>query len=212
MPTEIERTLAIIKENQDTFLDSTPYVYELPGTEWKYLHLCGCASRSTMQWLKNEYEGYRRLTMDEIKTNKDPVFCLVSEPEVRWWTGIMEWSTNFGDYAWFKNETIMANWPHFDRFTINMSTLIEQTPNIKKFIKVTPSLNDNMQSFCRENKLRLYGNFPYVQPRYKTVGYIKAMAAALKPELNKILDKKPELREQLRDYVRPDYKYYDKAE
>ena len=211
MPTEIERTLTIIRENKKSFLDSTPYLYELPDTNWKYLHMSGCASRSVMQWLKNEYEGYRRMPIDEIKENKDPVFCFLAEPEYRWWTGVVEWSTNFGDYAWFKNESVMECWPHFDRFTLNYSTLIEQVPNVKKFIKISPTLNLSVQEFARSEKLRLYGDFPYVKPRYRTVGYIKEMAKVLKPELNKLMDSKPELRQQLRDYVAPDYKYYNKA-
>jgi len=211
MPTEIERTLTIIRENKNTFLDATPYLYELPETKWKYLHMSGCASRSMMQWLKNEYAGYRRLTKEEIAENKDPVFCLLAEPEYRWWTGVVEWSTNFGDYAWFKNQDIMECWPHFDRFTLRYSTIIEQVPNVQKMIRISPTLNLSMQDFARQEKLRLYGDLPYVKPRYRTVGYIKNMAEVLRPTLNKMMDKQPELRQKLRDYVQPDYKYYNKA-
>ena len=211
MPTEIERTLTIIKEHRQTFLDPQPYVYRLPDTDWKYLHISGAAARSTMQWLKNEYQGYERMTTEEVKENKDPVFCLVAEPEYKWWTGVVEWSTNFGDYAWFKNDFIMECWPHFDRFTLNMSTVIEQVPNITRFIKITPNLNQSMQNFAREQKLRMYGEFPYIKPRHRTVPYIKKMAEALKPALTKLMNEKPELREQLNDYISPDYKYYNKA-
>lgn len=78
-------------------------------------------------------------------------------------------------------------------------------------IRISPTLNLSMQDFARQEKLRLYGDLPYVKPRYRTVGYIKNMAEVLRPTLNKMMDKQPELRQKLRDYVQPDYKYYNKA-
>ena len=87
---------------------------------------------------------------------------------------------------------------------------IEQT-KVEHFIKVGPDLNETMQNFAREHNLKMYGNFPYVKPRWRHVKYINQMAKALKPALENEMRRNPELRQKLDAYLEKDYQYYSKA-
>ena len=68
-----------------------------------------------------------------------------------------------------------------------------------------------MQNFAKEHNLKMYGDFPYVRPRWRTVPYITRMAEALKPELQTLMRRNPELRQKLDEYLEKDYEYYNKA-
>ena len=68
-----------------------------------------------------------------------------------------------------------------------------------------------MENFCREQNLKLYGEFPYKKPRWRTVKYIERMAKALRPALETEMRRRPELRQKLDEYLEKDYKYYNKA-
>ena len=104
----------------------------------------------------------------------------------------------------------MEWWPHFDRFTLAPWEVIEQT-KVEHFIKVGPDLNEKMQDFAKEHNLKMYGNFPYVKPRWRHVKYINQMAKALKPALENEMRRNPELRQKLDAYLEKDYQYYNKA-
>ena len=108
MPTPIENTLAIILSPENKMRDKTPYVYDIPESNLCWLHNCGSAAKSTLHWLGKDYGNMRKMTTEQLKENQKPAFVLLHEPEYRWWTGIIEWATGFEDYAWFKNEKIMA--------------------------------------------------------------------------------------------------------
>ncbi len=159
---------------------------------------------------KKDYGDMRKMTSEQLEANEKPAFVLLQEPEYRWWTGIMEWGSCFEDYAWFRNEKIMEWWPHFDRFTLAPWEVIEQT-KVEHFIKVSPDLNEKMQDFAKEHNLKMYGDFPYAKPRWRTVPYITQMAEALKPELQTLMRRNPELRQKLDQYLEKDYQYYNKA-
>ena len=213
MPTPLEMTLGIILGPDNHMRDKEPYIYDIPGADLCWLHNCGSASKSTMSWLRRDYGKdhlVTKLTPEQVKENTKPAFVLLQEPEYRWWTGVIEWGTNFSDYAWFKNEKLMEWWPHFDRFTLSPWEVIEQT-KVDHFIRVGPDLNDRMQSFAREHNLKMYGDFPYVKPRYRKVDYIKRMAEALRPALKTQMRRRPELRNKLDEYLEKDYEYYNKA-
>ena len=210
MPTPIENTLAIILSPENKMRDKTPYVYDIPESNLCWLHNCGSAAKSTLHWLGKEYGNMRKMTTEQLKENQKPAFVLLHEPEYRWWTGIIEWATGFEDYAWFRNQKIMEWWPHFDRFTLAPWEVIEQT-KVEHFIKVGPDLNETMQNFAREHNLKMYGNFPYVKPRWRHVKYITQMAEALKIELKTEMRRNPELRQKLDTYLEKDYQYYNKA-
>ena len=111
---------------------------------------------------------------------------------------------------WWTNDKIMEWWPHFDRFTLAPWEVIEQT-KVEHFIKVGPDLNEKMQDFAKEHNLKMYGNFPYVKPRWRHVKYINQMAEALKPALKNEMRRRPELQLKLNEYLEKDYEYYNKA-
>jgi hypothetical protein len=210
MPTPIENTLAIVLSPDNKMRSKEPYIYDLEGSDLCWLHNCGSAAKSTLQWLRKDYSNITRMTPEQVEANEKPAFMLLQEPEYRWWTGVIEWSSNFDDYAWFKNEKIMEWWPHFDRFTLAPWELIEQV-EVRHLIKIGPDLNEKMQNFAREHSLKLYGNFPYKKPRWRTVDYIKRMGTALKPALQNHMRRNPELRQKLDQYLEKDYHYYNKA-
>ena len=213
MPTSLEQTLQIVLSSNNHMRDKDPYIYDIPGSELCWLHNCGSAAKSTMNWLRRDYGKphiVTKLTTEEVKANTKPAFILLQEPEYRWWTGVVEWGTNFSDYAWFKNDKIMEWWPHFDRFTLAPWEVIEQV-RVEHFIKVSPDLNEKMQNFAREHSLKMYGEFPYIKPRHRKVDYIKQMAEALKPALNNLMRRRPELRQKLDEYLEKDFVYYNKA-
>ena len=218
MPTPIENTIQIILGPENHMRDKTHYLYDITGANLRWLHNCGSASKSVLTWLKKDYPnndtknpGHTRMKMDEIKKNDKDVFMLLNDPEYRWWTGVIEWSSCFDDYPWFKHEKIMEMWPHFDRFTLAPWEVIEQTPNVKHFIKIEPNLDEKMQAFAKEYDLKMYGNFPYTKPRWRHVQYVNKMAVALKPALKTLMRRQPKLREKLDEYLHKDYEYYDKA-
>jgi|TARA_Y100000590_G_scaffold270743_1_gene304037 hypothetical protein len=210
MPTPIENTLAIIYSPENKMREKDPYIYDIPESNLCWLHNCGSASKSTLQWLKRDYGGLRKMDDTQLKANEKPAFVLLHEPEYRWWTGVIEWGTCFDDYAWFKNDRLMEWWPHFDRFTLAPWELIEQV-KVDHYIKVGPDLNERMQDFAREHNLKMYGEFPYVKPRWRNVKYINRMANALKPALENLMRRRPELRKKLDEYLEKDYQYYNKA-
>jgi len=210
MPTPIENTIAIILSPENKMRDKTPYVYDIPESNLCWLHNCGSASKSTLQWLKKDYGNMRRMTPEQLKENQKPAFVLLQEPEYRWWTGVIEWASGFNDYAWWTHDKIMEWWPHFDRFTLAPWEVIEQT-KVEHFIKVGPDLNEKMQDFAKEHNLKMYGNFPYVKPRWRHVKYINQMAEALRPALKNEMRRRPELQLKLNEYLEKDYEYYNKT-
>ena len=68
-----------------------------------------------------------------------------------------------------------------------------------------------MQDFAKEHNLKMYGNFPYVKPRWRHVKYINQMAEALRPALKNEMRRRPELQLKLNEYLEKDYEYYNKA-
>ena len=210
MPTPIENTLQIVLSPENKMRIKDPYIYDIPESDLCWLHNCGSAAKSTLQWLKRDYGGLAKMTADQVSENEKPAFVLLQEPKYRWWTGIIEWATCFEDYAWFRNDKIMEWWPHFDRFTLAPWEVIEQT-KVEHYIKVGPDLNERMQDFAREHNLKMYGEFPYIKPRWRTVKYIERMAKALRPALETEIRRRPELQQKLDDYLEKDYQYYNKA-
>ena len=81
----------------------------------------------------------------------------------------------------------------------------------KHLIKIGPDLNEKMQNFAKEQDLKMYGDFPYVKPRWRTVKYIERMANALRPALKEEMRRRPELQLKLNEYIEKDYEYYNKA-
>ena len=64
MPTPLEITLSIIFQEPNNIRDKTPYLYDIPGTNLCWLHNCGAANKSVMQWLHNDYGDMRRMTKE----------------------------------------------------------------------------------------------------------------------------------------------------
>ena len=210
MPTPIENTLQIVLSPENKMRIKDPYIYDIPESDLCWLHNCGSAAKSTLQWLKRDYGGLAKMTTEQVNANEKPAFVLLQEPKYRWWTGVIEWATCCEDYAWFRNDKIMEWWPHFDRFTLAPWEVIEQT-KVEHYIKVGPDLNERMQNFAREQNLKMYGEFPYIKPRWRTVKYIERMAKALRPALETEIRRRPELQQKLDDYLEKDYQYYSKA-
>ena len=218
MPTPIDITIGIILDPSSRMRETTPLIYQLPKdstteheTRIRYLDISCCAARSVRGWLRKEYGGIE-LQVPPFDKHEDQsdIFAMIREPKERWWSGVREWMNNLPWYAWWQNEKVMAQWPHFNRFTIAQHVTLNQV-EVKHLIKVDPDLDKRMVDFARKHRLRLYGpferrrNYRYVQiPR-------KEMEDKGRSQLQRWLKKNPKCQEQLDIYLKPDYDLWDKV-
>ena len=47
--------------------EKDPYIYDIPESNLCWLHNCGSAAKSTLQWLKRDYGGLRKMDETELK-------------------------------------------------------------------------------------------------------------------------------------------------
>ena len=84
MPTPIENTLAIVLSPDSKMRSKEPNLYDLEGSDLCWLHNCGSAAKSTLQWLRKDYSNITRMTPEQVEANEKPAFMLLQEPEYRW--------------------------------------------------------------------------------------------------------------------------------
>ena len=112
-----------------------------------WLWLTGGAMNSMIAWL-NEFHlnEFKEVAKDDVMKYDKDIFAILKEPEKRYWDGITEWSTCWGTHEWWQHDDIMEWFPHFDRYTLRYSDVIEQVPEIKHLWKLDNNLSDRMES------------------------------------------------------------------
>jgi hypothetical protein len=177
-----------------------------------WLHLTGGAMHSMMAWL-NEFHlnEFREVPKDEVKDYDKDVFAILKEPEQRYWDGITEWSTCWGDYEWWQHDDIMEWFPHFDRYTLRYSEQIDAVKEVKHFLKLDNDLSDKMETLAKQYDFKCPYGIEKVRPRYKKEKSVIELHEKITPKFKKLVQDSPELSKRLEDYLAPDVWYYAKA-
>lgn len=208
----IETILSLIRSPKNGMRLKNAVIIDIDSSNLGWLHITGGAMNSVMNWLqKHHKDQIKELKKEEIKDYAKDLFAVLAEPRHRYWTGIVEWSSNFGQYQWWQHDDIMEWFPHFDRYTLRYSDLIEQVPTPKHYFKVSRDLSNNMENLIKQYDLKLKFDFPHVKPRYKWAPSITKIYDDILPKFKKVVESSPELSRKLKEYLAPDYVYYEKA-
>ena len=177
-----------------------------------WLHLTGGAMHSMMVWL-NEFHlnEFKEVPKDDVKNYNKDVFAILAEPEKRYWNGITEWSTCWGDYEWWQHDDIMEWFPHFDRYTLRYSEQIEAVNEVKHFLKLDNDISDKMETLAKQYDLKCPYGIEKVRPRYKKEKSVIKLHETITPKFKQLVQDSPELSKKLEDYLAPDVWYYAKA-
>lgn len=217
MPTPIEQTLEIIFSPESRLRETIPLVYQLPNAATlpgeariRYLSQTGCADKTIRQWLSTEYTDIELQMPDQTYQDQSEIFALVREPTERWWSGIRMWMGNLPWYAWWQNDRVMQQWPHFSRFTLNQSTILDQAKP-QHLIKCDLNLSTRIYDFARRHRLRLYGPLAHVKNHRHTNLELKKMEDKGRSQLEAWLKKNPDHQKKLDEYLAPDYAYWDRV-
>ncbi len=178
-----------------------------------YLWLTGGAVHSMMAWL-NEYHlnEFTEVPNDKIQDYDKDVFAILKEPMQRYWDGITEWSTCWGDYEWWQHDDIMEWFPHFDRYTLRYSEQIEGVKEVKHLIKLDNNLSDKIEALGKQYDLKCPYGIDKVRPRYKKEKAVIKIHESITPKFKKFVEDSHELKQKLDDYLAPDVWYYKKAQ
>ena len=177
-----------------------------------WLHLTGGAMHRMMAWL-NEFHlnEFKEVPKDDVKNYNKDVFAILAEPEKRYWNGITEWSTCWGDYEWWQHDDIMEWFPHFDRYTLRYSEQIEAVNEVKHFLKLDNDISDKMETLAKQYDLKCPYGIEKVRPRYKKEKSVIKLHETITPKFKQLVQDSPELSKKLEDYLAPDVWYYAKA-
>jgi len=207
----LDTVLAIMRSPQNGMRRKTPVIINI-NDKAGWLHLTGGAQHSMMAWL-NEFhrDQFKQVHPDKIKDYDKDVFVILAEPEKRYWNGITEWSTNWGTHEWWQHDDIMEWFPHFDRYTLRYSEVIDQVPQVKHFVKLDEGLSGKIETLSQQ-----YGfNCPYgidkIRPRYKKDPDTVKIHKEVMPKFKKLVNDSPELKQKLEEYLAPEQWYYHKA-
>ncbi len=178
-----------------------------------WLHLTGGAVHSMMAWL-NEFHlnEFKEVPKDDLQNYGKDVFAILAEPEKRYWNGITEWSTCWGDYEWWQHDDIMEWFPHFDRYTWRYSDQIDGVKEVKHFIKLDNDLSDKIEALAKQYDFKCPYGIEKVRPRYKKDKTVIKLHETITPKFKKLVEESPELKQKLEDYLAPDVWYYHKAQ
>ena len=178
-----------------------------------WLHLTGGAVHSMMAWL-NEFHlnEFKEVPKDDLQNYGKDVFAILAEPEKRYWNGITEWSTCWGDYEWWQHDDIMEWFPHFDRYTWRYSDQIDGVKEVKHFIKLDNDLSDKIEALAKKYDFKCPYGIEKVRPRYKKDKTVIKLHETITPKFKKLVEESPELKQKLEDYLAPDVWYYHKAQ
>ena len=188
-----------------------PAVMDIDGKAG-WLHLTGGAQHSMMAWLNEFHKGeFHELKKAEVEKYDKDVFVILAEPEKRYWNGITEWSTNWGTHEWWQHDDIMEWFPHFDRYTLRYSEMIDQVPQVKHFLKLDNGLSDKMEALGEQLGFKCPYGIDKIRPRYKKDKDTIKIHETITPKFKKIVNDSAELRQKLEDYLAPDVWYYHKA-
>ena len=178
-----------------------------------WLHLTGGAVHSMIAWL-NEFHlnEFKEIEKDKLESYDKDVFAILKEPEQRYWDGITEWSTCWGEHEWWQHDDIMEWFPHFDRYTWRYSDQIDGVPEIKHLLKLDKDLSDKIEALAKQYDFKCPYGIEKVRPRYKKDKSVIKIHETITPKFKKLVEESAELSQKLEDYLAPDVWYYKKAE
>ena len=151
----IQTSLEIMRRPDNGMRIKNPVIIDI-NEKAGWLWLTGGAVHSMMAWL-NEFHlnEFKEIEKDKIETYDKDVFAILKEPEQRYWDGITEWSTCWGEYEWWQHDDKMEWFPHFDRYTWRYSDQIECVKEVKHLIKLDNDLSDKIEALAKKAVLRL---------------------------------------------------------
>lgn len=178
-----------------------------------WLHLTGGAVNSMIAWL-NEFHlnEFKEVAKDDVMKYDKQIFAILKEPEQRYWDGITEWSTCWGEHEWWQHDDIMEWFPHFDRYTWRYSDQIDGVPEIKHLLKLDKDLSDKIEALAKQYDFKCPYGIEKVRPRYKKDKSVIKIHETITPKFKKLVEESAELSQKLEDYLAPDVWYYKKAE
>lgn len=220
MPTPIEQTIAIILGPDSKLRDQTPLIYQLPNQtsagnavvkKMRFLSFKVSGDGSILAWLNRDYGTVALQSRPfDKQMDQSEIFTTVRDPKERWWSGIRHWMQNLPWYAWWMNDKIMTQWPHFNRHTLRIHDIMQEIQP-HHLIKVDSNLGIRMENFARRHGLNMYGQFPHnLSLRHSMPGY-RNMENKGRSQLEAWLKLNPDRQKQLDDYLEPDYQYWNQV-
>ena len=208
----IQTILEIMRRPDNGMRLKNPVIIDI-NEKVGWLHLTGGAVHSMMAWL-NEFHlnEFKEVPKDDLQNYGKDVFAILAEPEKRYWNGITEWSTCWGDYEWWQHDDIMEWFPHFDRYTWRYSDQIDGVKEVKHFIKLDNDLSDKIEALAKKYDFKCPYGIEKVRPRYKKDKTVIKLHETITPKFKKLVEESPELKQKLEDYLAPDVWYYHKAQ
>ena len=224
MPTHLDEAIKIIISKDSKLRDKTPRIYQMPEEKHMPKHFTNlkrmrwlnhdlCAGRNIKRWLWRDYHQEIILQEPPFDKHEDQseIFTLIRNPEERWWSGIKDMFYFMPWYTWWTNEQIMQQWPHFGRGTLRYHDIMEQVKP-QHLIKCDAGLNDRMIKFAKDHGLLFYGNLPHEKALRYSKPDIKKLEDTGVRELKAWLRKNTDREKQLKEYLEPDWRYWEKVE
>jgi len=208
----IQTILDIMRSPQNGMRLKNPAIIDI-NDKVGWLWLTGGAVNSMIAWL-NEFHlnEFKEVAKDDVMKYDKQIFAILKEPEKRYWDGITEWSTCWGEYEWWQHDDIMEWFPHFDRYTWRYSDQIDGVPEIKHLLKLDNDLSDKIEALAKQYDFKCPYGIEKVRPRYKKDKTVIKIHETITPKFKKLVEDSPELSQKLQDYLAPDVWYYKKAE
>ena len=208
----IQTILDIMRSPQNGMRLKNPAIIDI-NDKVGWLWLTGGAVNSMIAWL-NEFHlnEFKEVDRDDVMKYDKQIFAILKEPEKRYWDGITEWSTCWGEYEWWQHDDIMEWFPHFDRYTWRYSDQIDGVPEIKHLLKLDNDLSDKIEALAKQYDFKCPYGIEKVRPRYKKDKTVIKIHETITPKFKKLVEDSPELSQKLQDYLAPDVWYYKKAE
>jgi hypothetical protein len=222
MPTPIEQSIGIILSKDSKLRDCTPRIYALPdqlpaqikiNQRVRFLDHDTSGGRNVKAWLRRDYGDNLILQQPPFEQLRDQseIFTTIRNPHERWWSGIRDFMHMLPWYAWWLNEKIMTQWPHFHRATLRIHDIMQEIKP-RHLIKVDEKFGKRMENFARKQGLLMYGAFPYNRSWRHTDENLKKMENKGRSQLEAWLKENPNYQKQLDNYLEPDYQYWNQVE
>ena len=207
----IQTILNIMRSPHNGMRAKNPAIIDI-NEKVGWLHLTGGAVHSMMAWLNEFYlNEFKEVANEKLETYDKDVFAILADPEKRYWNGITEWSTCWGDYEWWQHDDIMEWFPHFDRYTLRYSEQIDGVKEVKHFLKLDNNLSDKIEDLAKQYDFKCPYGIEKIRPRYKKDKDVIKPHETITPKFKKVVQESPQLKQKLEDYLAPDVWYYHKA-
>ena len=207
----IKTILEIMRRPDNGMRLKNPVIIDI-NNKAGWLHLTGGAVNSMIAWL-NEFHlnEFKEVAKDDVMKYDKQIFAILKEPEQRYWDGITEWSTCWGEHEWWQHDDIMEWFPHFDRYTWRYSDQIDGVPEIKHLLKLDKDLSDKIEALAKQYDFKCPYGIEKVRPRYKKDKQVIKIHETITPKFKSLVQESPELSRKLEEYLAPDVWYYAKA-